>query len=58
MTIAEACVEILGAPAAAAIIRSQGIRWAVVAAMAAARTSDNPAALEAIDRYNKSKSAA
>jgi hypothetical protein len=58
MTITEACVAILGHDAAAAIIRNQGIRWAVVAAMAVARTSDDPSALEAIDRYNKSKSAA
>lgn len=54
MTIEEACAEILGAQIAHAIITTQGVRWAVVAAMADARTSDNPAALAAIDEWNHS----
>jgi hypothetical protein len=51
MSIEEACHSILGDQAAHGIITEQGIHWAVVAAMAAARTDDDPDALDAIDLY-------
>jgi len=55
MTIEEACASILGPETAHAIILGQGIQWAVVAAMAAATTDDDPEALAAIDRHRAQK---
>lgn len=52
MTIDEACCAILGDEAATSITLDMGIRWTVVAAMAAAKTSDDPEALAAIRRHN------
>jgi Trk K+ transport system NAD-binding subunit len=52
MSIEEACHAILGDQAAHGIITEQGIHWAVVAAMAAATTNDDPQALAAIRRHN------
>jgi hypothetical protein len=51
MSIEQACAAILGTEAAGAILRDQGVRWAVVAAMAVAKRSDDPDALDAINRY-------
>lgn len=51
MTLTEACQTILGKDAANAIIADQGERWAVVAAIAAARTSDSAPALERLRDY-------
>ena len=42
----------MGEKLARAIIADQGIHWAVVAAMAEAKTSDDPAAIAAIDAWN------
>jgi hypothetical protein len=50
MNIEDACRAILGNSLADSIIASQGIHWAVVAAVASARTSDDPRALEALDK--------
>lgn len=52
MTIDEACSAILGDEAATAITLDMGIHWAVVAAMAAAKTGHDPRALAAIRDYN------
>lgn len=48
MTIEEACHSILGGEVAHAIITEQSLEWAIVAAMAAARTSHPPEAIAAI----------
>lgn len=48
MSIEQACRIILGNKLAAAIIADQGIHWAVVAAMAQAKTNDDPRALQSI----------
>lgn len=57
MTIEDACARIIGRDLAQAIIRSQGINWCVVAAMAEARTSDDPTALYTIRQWNKAQQA-
>ena len=51
MTIDEACAAILGDETATAIALDQGLHWAVVAAMAAAKTSDDPRAISAINAH-------
>ena len=51
MTLTEACQTILGKNAADAIIADQGERWAAVAAIAAAKTSDPQPALERLRDY-------
>ena len=48
MSVEEACHRILGSRVAEAIISDQGLRRAIVAAMAAARDTDEPEALDAI----------
>lgn len=53
MSIEEAVHAILGDQAASGIIADMGIHWAVVSAMAAATTADDPAALQAINDWNK-----
>ena len=50
MTLSAACRAILG-PASDRIEAQQGLRWAVVAAMAAARTSDDPEALRTLREH-------
>ncbi len=57
MNIREACASIMGDALARDIIADMGIHWAVVAAMAEARTSDDPAALAAIDAWNAQEKA-
>ncbi len=57
MNIREACCSIMGEKLARTIIADQGIHWAVVAAMAEAKTSDNPAALAAIDTWRAEQKA-
>ena len=57
MNIREACASIMGEKLARAIIADQGIHWAVVAAMAEAKTSDDPAAIAAIDAWNAQQKA-
>jgi len=51
MNIREACSSIIGDDLARSIIDDMGIHWAVVAAMAEAKTSADPAALAAIDAW-------
>lgn len=51
MSLEDACAAILGDEAAAAVMLDMGLQWTVVAAMAAARPSDDPAALAAIDKH-------
>jgi len=48
MTLDEALAEILGPKIAHDITMSQGRHWAVVAAMAAATTDQNPKAIQTI----------
>lgn len=57
MDIQQAVTSILGAKAAEVIIRSQGIHWAVVAAMAAAApgTKNDPKAIAAIREWNATR---
>lgn len=50
--IEQAVFTILGDEAGHAIIADMGIHWAVVAAMAAATTADDPKALAAIREWN------
>ncbi len=57
LTIEEACASILGDELAHSIIMDMGVHWAVVAAMADARTSDDPAALAAIRAHNAAQRA-
>ena len=57
MNIREACASIMGEELARTIIADQGIYWAVVAAMAEAKTSDDPAALAAINAWNAQQKA-
>jgi hypothetical protein len=52
MTIEEALFSVLGDKVAHGIISEMGIHWAVVAAMAKAKTSDDPRALAAIRAWN------
>lgn len=52
MNIREAVSAIIGDKAARAIIADQGLHWAVIAAMAAAKTSDDPRAIAAIRAWN------
>lgn len=51
MCLEVACERILGQRAAQAIIHDQGLRWAIVAAVATARTTDDAAALAELRRY-------
>ena len=57
MNIREACTSIMGEKLARAVIADQGIHWAVVAAMAEAKISDDPAAIAAIDAWNAQQKA-
>lgn len=59
MTIEEAVASILGKGATEAIIRDQGIRWAVVGAMAAAGpgTKNDPRAIITIRQWNADRKA-
>ena len=57
MKIEQACHVILGDELAHSIIMDMGVEWAVVAAMAQATTDDDPAALAAIDAYNRDRKA-
>lgn len=57
MTIEDACRVILGESAADAIIRDHGVHWAVVGAMTVAKTSDDPRALAAINRWREAAKA-
>jgi hypothetical protein len=54
MTIEDAVASILGKQAAKAIIRDQGIHWAVIGAMAAAApgTKNDPMAIATINAWN------
>lgn len=51
MTLEDACRSILGRAAADAIISDQGLNWAAVAAMAAARNSHDSRALKRLDEH-------
>lgn len=51
MTVEDACRSILGAEPADAIISDMGLNWAVPAAMAAARMSDDPEAINALRQH-------
>ena len=53
MSIEGAVFSILGDEAGHAIIADMGIRWGIVAAMAAATTADDPAAITAIRCWNE-----
>lgn len=55
MTIEEACCSIMGDKLANAIIMDQGVHWAVVAAMADARTSHDPEAIATLRAYVREK---
>jgi hypothetical protein len=57
MSIEEACRIILGNKIAAAIIKDQGVHWAVVAAMCEAKTNHDPRALKAIRDWNSAQKA-
>lgn len=50
MAIEEACRIILGRNLSLTIENEQGLRWAIVAAMAVATKDDNPEAIEALRR--------
>ena len=58
MTVEDACRAILGTKAANAIIESQGVHWAIVAAMVIATTADDPDAIQTIREHNAAASAA
>lgn len=58
MNIREACASIMGDTMARNIIHNMGIHWAVTCAMAEARTSDDPDALDAINAFNAKRKAA
>lgn len=51
LSIEQACRVILGNAIASSIIEDRGVHWAVVAAVAAARTDDDPRALRTIRRH-------
>ncbi len=53
MSIEEACRKILRPAVADSLIRELGLKWTIAVAMAAARTSDDPEAIEAIRDYNR-----
>lgn len=59
MTIEQAVASILGRAPAKSLIRSQGIHWAVVGAMAAAGpgTKNDPEAIAAINAWNAEQKA-
>ena len=51
LSLETACERVLGKRAAKAIIDGQGLRWAIVAAVAAARTTDDAQAIAELKRY-------
>lgn len=55
MSIEEAVFAILGDEAAHGIIADAGLHWAVVAAMAAATTADDPVAISTIRTWNRAQ---
>lgn len=57
MNIREAVASIIGENLARTIIADQGIHWAVVAAMAEGKTSDDPRAIAAINAWRAEQKA-
>jgi hypothetical protein len=55
MSIEEAVFSILGDEAGHAIIADMGLHWAIVAAVAAATTADDPKAIAAIREHNAAR---
>jgi hypothetical protein len=55
MSVRDACVSIMGRELADAIIADQGLHWCVVAAVAGARTTDDPEALAVLREEIKPK---
>jgi hypothetical protein len=53
MTIEEAIHAILGDQTAHAIISDMGVHWAIIAAMSAATTADDPTAIATIRDWNR-----
>ena len=53
MNIETAVARIIGDKVAHAIITKQSLRWAIVAAMAAAKTPTHDAEVEIIRRWNR-----
>ncbi len=53
MTLEEAVFAILGDETGHAIIADMGVHWAVVAAVAAATTSDDPKAIATIREWKR-----
>lgn len=51
MTIETACALIMGDELAHSIITDMGLHWAVVAAMAEAKTTDDPEAIRTLREY-------
>lgn len=58
MKIEQALISIMGYELYRAIVETQGLHWAVVAAMAEATTDDDPRAIAAIRAYNEEQKAA
>lgn len=55
MSIEEALFAILGDEAGHAIIADMGVNWAIVAAMSAATTADDPRAIATIREYTRAQ---
>ena len=57
MSVEEACRAILRPVVADRVIAKMGLRWAIVTAMAAARTTDDPEAIEVIRQASRFEAA-
>lgn len=51
MTLDQALESVLGRDAARSMTRDMGRHWTIVAALAAAKTSDDPRAIAALDKH-------